>query len=218
MRIHDEIKTFVDELITQGQTLLETKTERVLGSVSRPPIVKMQPFHRWSTSARHLVEMLGPLGKPWAPLFDKTGPNLHSYAVARLGALESIRDNLEAGRLARVEELVNAETFANLLEQAEHLLAQKYDRAAAVLCRAVLEERLRLLCDARNVLPEKSKPTINDYTQSLYAADVIDKMAMKHVEAMAAVGNAAAHGDDLTAQDAKRLLRDVTDFLNYHKP
>ena len=70
-----------------------------------------------------------------------------------LGALDSIREGIEAGRLLRVEDLVFAEAFANLIEQAEYLLKRNYFLASGVLLRAVLEEELRRMCEINECTP-----------------------------------------------------------------
>ena len=135
------------------------------------------------------------------------------------GALESIREQLIAGRMTKVEELVAAETFANLLEQAEHLLKSNYFLASGVLCRAVLEERLRMLCKRENAMPTKPRSTINDFAQALYAANAFSKITLKSVEAMAAVGNDAAHNaPTLTAGDVQQLYTNLVAFLQRYEP
>ena len=134
-----------------------------------------------------------------------------------LGALESISEDVVAGRLARYEDIVFAEAFSNLIEQAEYLLDKEYFLAASVLFRAVLEEKLRRLCDAHSENPETPRPTISDYNQSLYKATVYDKITFKNVDSMAAIGNEAAHHKKgLEAADVERLHTNLLDFLQRH--
>ena len=94
---------------------------------------------------------------------------------------------------ATVEELVSAEVLGDLLEHAEELLKAKFNLAAAIILRAVLEERLRKLCETNKCMPTTQRPTIEHFKQALYSAHVIDKIGMKDIDWMAGVGNSAAH-------------------------
>jgi hypothetical protein len=62
------------------------------------------------------------------------------------GILKALRADYAAGYLQRVEQLVQADLFADFLEMAEHLLDQGYKDPSAVLAGGVLEEQLRKLC------------------------------------------------------------------------
>src|SRR5438552_8450614 len=88
---------------------------------------------------------------------------------------------------------VGAEVLGDLLEHAEELLRSKFYLAAAIVMRAILEERLRKLCGCNACQPTVNRPTIEHFKQSLYAANVIDKIVAKDIDWMASIGNAAAH-------------------------
>ena len=114
----------------------------------------------------------------------------------------------------RYEDIIIAEAFSDLIEQAEYLYSQGYALAAGVILRAVLEEHLRRMCNKHGCNPSKNKPTIADYNMELYKSKVYDKIKMKYVESMAAIGNAAAHNsDEFDSTDIKRLNQDVVSFL-----
>jgi len=110
--------------------------------------------------------------------------------------------------------------FTNrLIEEGEKVVTTKwqpqgYIIASGVILRAVLEERLKLLCDRNLCVPAKQRPTIVDYNTELYKKLVYDKLTMKLVESMAAVGNDAAHTNpQLSKDDVGRFKRDLFDFL-----
>jgi hypothetical protein len=67
------------------------------------------------------------------------------------GILSALRADYQADRLQSLRELIHADLFADLLEQADHLMEQGYKDAAAVTAGAVLEEHLRKLCDRYSV-------------------------------------------------------------------
>jgi hypothetical protein len=107
-----------------------------------------------------------------------------------------------------------AEAFDDLLEQAEHLLSEGYFLAAGVLGRAVLEEHLRKWFHHAGCAFSKPKPVMSDFYMELYKANHINKLVLKQIESMAAVGNSAAHNDpSLKPQDVLRFLPELRGFL-----
>lgn len=65
--------------------------------------------------------------------------------VLLLGILVALREDVANDRLAEFEELVHADVFADLLDQADALNHEGYARAGAVVCGAALEEHLKKL-------------------------------------------------------------------------
>jgi hypothetical protein len=147
----------------------------------------------------------------------KDGRNIRDVALSHLGTMESLLEAIEGGLLRRVEDLITADAFGELLEQADELLGKGYALAAGVLGRAVLEEHLRKLCNRHNCLPA-GRPTINDLNASLYKSGRVDKLTMQQVTAFATAGNHCAHNNEppLPATDVRRFLDDVRDFLLRH--
>lgn len=211
----DVIASFAKKLIEDGNALLGTQFERKTSSFTSDKFVELQIYHQWCASCRLLVQQLGPFAEPYRDVLTEQKQRNNTAAVrSMLGALKSVLESVEHGRLAAFEDIVFAEAFANLIEQGEYLLEKDFHLAAGVIFRAVLEERLRRLCDVHGEMPAKPRPTISDYNQSLYQAQVYDKIVMKHVDAMAAVGNAAAHGtDDFNPADVAQLHDNLVGFL-----
>lgn len=122
--------------------------------------------------------------------------------------------SLEEGLLIRFEDLVLAEAFSDLSEQAEYLFSQGYFLASGVITRAILEERLRRLCVNHDCTPDRERPTLSDLNTALYKKTVYDKITFKHVDALGAVGNHAAHNNpDLNKEDVRRMIDGVQAFL-----
>jgi hypothetical protein len=166
-------------------------------------------------SCRLLIAKLGPFGKVWDEMLQ-IPPNNDDEEFYKISAvLDSIANALSKGRLSTIEEQVSAEVLSDLLEHAEVLLKAKYNLAAATVLRAVLEERLRKLCASNGCTPSAQRPTIEMFKQSLYTAKIIDKLAVKDVDWMAGVGNAAAHNlAEYNAADVPQLYERVTAFLS----
>lgn len=214
-RARDLIADFATALIAEGVELQATEYSRQTSSFTSHTFVDYQAFQKWRTSCKVLLSQLGPLSEPWASVLGSDASK-HYLATVRgmIGALESIRENAAGGRLASFEDIVFAEAFVNLTDQGTHLLGKGYSLAAGVIYRAVLEERLRRMCDSCQCAPEKDRPTIADYNQALYKAQVYDKITMKSVEMMAAVGNSAAHAKtEVSSSDVARLRDSLSGFL-----
>lgn len=164
---------------------------------------------------RLLVSKLGPWGKVWDEMLQDP-KSLYSDEVEKIAAvLGTIADALAKGRLATVEELVSAEVLGDLLEHAEALLTAKYNLAAAIILRAILEERLRKLCIHHQCMPTAMRPTIETFKQALQSAHVIDKIVVKDIDWMAGVGNSAAHHlPEYKDDDVPQLYQRVTAFLS----
>jgi hypothetical protein len=88
--------------------------------------------------------------------------------------LDSIANALAKGRLATIDELVSAEVLGDLLEHAEELLKSHFNLAAAIILRAVLEERLRKMC-ASNAAGTMFRLCVDLATRSKLPTKLIDQ-------------------------------------------
>jgi hypothetical protein len=153
--------------------------------------------------------------QPWLKRLIHTGKAIYTDSIEEpLSALKAIRFAIDEGLLGRYEDLVIADTIGDLTEQADYLLDQNFFLAAGVIYRAVLEERLRKLCERHSCLPTKPHSTLADLNQALYKAKIYDKSMMLHVTALASDGNAAAHNKPgFTKEQVERLQAGVRHFL-----
>jgi hypothetical protein len=203
----------VGELIEEGAAVASTKfNTRVIGS---PTFVDLQALHKWWGKVKSLCHQLGSAATPWRDVLTSDPErNTLTFTTKILGTLEAVHHEIESDHLDVVTQLVRAETLADLLEQAEHLLSAGYLLAAGVIGRAVLEEHLRSTCDSLGCYPSKPRPTLNDFNQALYGMQHYSKTKMKHIDSLAAVGNAAAHNEaGLDAADMRKLLLDLPEVI-----
>ena len=201
-------EALISEADTVEATQFETKT-------SYTKFVDMTTLHKWWGKVKSFGYQLGVAARPWAITFDSE-PEQNSlvFAMKVHGVLEAIKHELENDHLESFTQLVRAETLADLLDQADHLNQKGYYLAGGVLGRAVLEEHLRNTCDLLSCMPPKTKPTINDYNMALYGIDHYTKTRMKQVDALASIGNDAAHNKpELTKEDVKKLLTDLPELI-----
>jgi hypothetical protein len=215
----DRLLTQIDKLIAEAEWVLTTKFTRSRGDYfdDGDPYVEAQPFQKWLTSCQNLIHHVGKPAQVWQRKFEGQFRNQVVTVQALLGTLQSLREAVKDELLQRLEDLVAADAFANLLEQADELLRKDYVLASGVLCRAVLEEHLRLLCTRHDCLPF-DRPTINDLNQALCKETHLNKLAMQSVTLMATAGNHCAHNlqPPLSREEVENLLRGVRNFLVRH--
>ena len=212
---NDQVIAIIDRLIKEGHTI------PIRGGGGYEPLepeqFERERFGRWATQIRFLIDSMGHSAGHLARL----DPDAFNYDVCNWGRLAGVLHGLKAAikadLLLKIEDLVMAEAFASLLEQAEYLLSRNHSLAAGVLGRAVLEKHLRKLCDRHGGIPA-GRPTINDLNQALYQGKHLDKLAMQGITAMAAAGNHCAHNEQppLPRAEVERFLRDVREFLGRH--
>jgi hypothetical protein len=181
------------------------------------------------------LQQLGPIGAIWKRSLSSLFPSGGSFLVVgstdkskiplnpmalqnverALGAINAIKEEIENGRLASLEEKITQDLLADLMGQAEELL-DRYPMASAVLLRGILEERCRTLCQKHKCVPIKAKLEL--YRTSLQTAGVFDKTVSDEVSFMMKVGNAAAHNDDFKPEKVPLMLEHLKGFLSSFAP
>jgi len=133
------------------------------------------------------------------------------------GALEAARDDLAAGMLTDLRQLVTAEAFGDLLESAAHLMEEHYHVPAIALAGAVLESSLRTLAKSKDITWAGSS-SISKINTALYTANVYDKVVHGEIEAWGKLRNLVDHGDfnspaDVDARAAGRMVEGIRDLV-----
>ena len=133
------------------------------------------------------------------------------------GILTSLRNDVSAGRMSTVTELLHAEIFGDFLDMAQHLLDEGYKDPAAVLVGGVLEEHLRKLCGKHGISTlngtrPKKADTMN---AELAAAPAYSKIDQKNVTAWLGLRNDAAYGNygEYKPEQVALLVQSVRDFV-----
>jgi hypothetical protein len=217
MRNVEIIKKICSDCIVEGESLLKTKwSNSSMGDfhvVNPTQYVDLEKFSKWKTDCNVLINMLGDLSSPWDEIFKGDKNNLLVNAVSMNGGLKSIMNSLEKGYLIKIEDLVFAEAFSNLIEQSEYLYNQNYFLAAGVIARAVLEEKLRNICKSQNITFSKPLPTLSDFNNELYKVRFYDKIELKNIDFLISVGNSAAHNQPITKEGVKSLIDGINRIL-----
>jgi hypothetical protein len=137
------------------------------------------------------------------------------------GTVQSLRDDVAAGWMVTIRELIHADAFADLLEQATELLSKGYKDAAAVVAGCTLESHLRNLCVKCNVTP--SEPSGKSKSADKMRTDLVkvgcfNQLIAASVLSWLTLRNSAAHGNyaDYTSAQVDSMIRDVRGFISNH--
>lgn len=138
-----------------------------------------------------------------------------------LGILEAIKDEISNGWHRSTRGIVSAEVFSDFVEMAQHLLAEGYKDAAAVMLGSTLEEHLRQLCRDSGIETTVEKDgkirTIkaDALNVELAKASVYSALDQKSVTAWLAIRNSSAHGkyDEYTKDQVQFLAGSLTEFM-----
>jgi len=211
------VKDLCERCIAEGEIVLKTEWAKSrMGSmvVINPTVyVDLENFIKWKANCSVLMNLLNKYSKPWSSLIKEDTANTKVNALSMLGVLKSLKETIDNDLLVTIEDIIFAESFSNLIEQSEYLFSQNYFLAAGILCRAVLEEKLRNLSNQNNCLFTKSRPTLNDYNTELYKISFYDKIIFKNIEYLISIGNNAAHNQPISKDDIDKLLNGVKDLL-----
>jgi hypothetical protein len=142
----------------------------------------------------------------------------HVRIPALLGVLKALKEDIKAGWLKTVEELLHADTFADFLDMARELNSKGYKDAAAVIAGTVLESHLRLLCDKNGIptkLPAGGPKKADLMNSDLAKGGVYNNLQQKQVTAWLGIRNSAAHGryTDYGTTDVTSLVSGVEQFI-----
>jgi hypothetical protein len=133
------------------------------------------------------------------------------------GIAIALRDDVKAGWLESLIELVHADTHNDFLEMADELLGKGYKDAAAVIAGTSLEVHLRSLSAKHGVAtqaPNGSPKKADTINADLKKATVYGALEQKQITSWLAVRNSAAHGQytDYVQSDVRHLIDGVSDF------
>jgi hypothetical protein len=142
-------------------------------------------------------------------------------ALMIVGVIQSLRADIEAGFIGRIEELIHGEVFADFLEMARYLLDEGYKDAAAVIAGSTLESHLRQVCTRHKIETEVAigsdiRPKKADRINAeLSKASIYSILDQKNITAWLDLRNKAAHGNynEYSKEQVSLLIDGVRDFI-----
>jgi hypothetical protein len=138
------------------------------------------------------------------------------------GVLLGLYEDVKAGHLESIADLLHGEIFSDFLEMASHLIDNGYKDAAAVVAGSSLEAHLRMLCQ-KNGIDIETTTTSGDIRRKkavllnseLTKIGAYEKLDQKNVTAWLDLRNKAAHGNysEYTNEQVKLMISGIRDFL-----
>jgi hypothetical protein len=106
-----------------------------------------------------------------------------------------------------IRQLLQADLFGSEIDAANHLLKNKFTRAAGALAGVVLEKHLGEVCSSHKVILRKKDPTISDLNEALKGAEVIDTAQWRFVQHLGDIRNKCDH--DKKAEPTNEEVQDL---------
>ncbi len=138
------------------------------------------------------------------------------------GVLLGLYEDVKAGYLESVADLLHGEIFSDFLEMASHLIDNGYKDAAAVVAGSSLEAHLRMLCQKNGIAIEatttsgnKQRKKADLLNSELTKIGAYEKLDQKNVTAWLDLRNKAAHGNysEYVKEQVKLMISGIRDFL-----
>ena len=142
-----------------------------------------------------------------------------------VGILEALQSDYVNGFNIGLEDIILAEAARDYMSQADALLGDgvpgQFDHVpAAVLCGAVLENRIRTYCEQQRpplptVTPKGDAMTLGPLISELDKANAFDKQTRNMLKSWADIRNHAAHGrfDEFSREQVELMLMGANQFL-----
>jgi hypothetical protein len=204
------------ELTKQAEAIIAAR-KQVRSSYFEGVQVDENEMVKWQVNARHLISLVCGRDSEHFLAFEAnqkaivTMDTNYTILLRQQAVFLAAKDDYEGGYFTRLRDLIQADVFANELEQADELFRKNHIVAAAVIAGTVLETTLRQLCKDHQ-LPAGSLDRMN---ADLAKAGVYNSVLQKRITALAAIRNSAAHGkpDEFTADGVSAMIRDVESFV-----
>ena len=126
----------------------------------------------------------------------------------QLNILISTKGRFESS-LFDIKELIQADLFDFELDAAKELNKKGFTRGAGAIAGVVLEKHLAQVCANHNIPITKKNPSINDYSQPLKDADVIETKDWRFIQRLADLRNLCDH--DKKVEPKKDDIDDLID-------
>jgi hypothetical protein len=192
---------------------------RYKSEFSNQELVDTAGFREWRVGCvAFLREALGP-ESPYAKEFEFNCDSPFLSAVARgMAILRATHEYIEFGPVARVEELVAAEIFTDLIGMAARLLREGHLNASVTVAAAVLEDVMRRSARHRQINIRENVDGILELNAKMTSGGAYPPALSKRIEEWAGL-RAQAEAQVLEAEaqpTIEALIKGVRDFVNDH--
>jgi len=212
----DDVRARLARLSELGSELLRTRHR---SAVSNQEFVEAGAFREWRVGCvSFLREALGE-DSPYTKEFEFNCESPYLSAVARGQAvLRAAREYIDFGPVARVEELVAAEIFTDMLGIAERLVREGRLAAGVSIACAVLEDVMRRSARRRQIPIRENVDDLSALNSKMASAGLYGSAVDKQIEQWAGMRKQAEAAQTTIAlrPQAERLLEGIRDFVNEH--
>ena len=210
----DVVRERLARLREQADDLLRS---RYKSAISHQEFVDSSMFREWRIGCiAFLREALGD-DSPYATEFESSCDSPFLTAMARgYAILRAVREYIDVGPVARVEELVAAEIFGDLLAIARRMIENGNVAAAVVAAGAVLEDVMRRKARLRRIAIKENVDDIADINRKLAQAGAYPAAVEKRIEQWAGLVAEGARGpvDSGAAGAVGAMITGVRNFVN----
>lgn len=211
---HKKYVTQIQELISEGNELIKLE-KPTLKAPNLKTIQEQDRLQAWVTNVQNiLLAVFGETAVQFEDFLKLKQQKLYYASTVKgiYGLLQGHLQDLEKGLLYRYDFLVSGELFDNLLDQADELCENNYKDAAAVMARVVVENALKKLAEKNSLSTKHPAAKLNE---ALKEKGVIDKARYSEISSWLQIGNASAHGDLATYDQArvKKTINDIRIFI-----
>ena len=216
MKIDERIHNRTVTLIGKGSTVLSTHRLNSPGVIGFPTL-DPQEYSNWRTqSLSFLTDLLGP-DHVYTSNFRTTTERGGYTSVTRkgIGILQAVLEDIEQGFIETIRQLITAEVFSDLFDQAAHLLENGYRVPATSLAGALLENGLRSIANSKGV-QVRTGDNLQSLNQKLAERGIYTRLTQKKVSVWTDIRNAADHGqfDQIEEQDTDELIKGAQSLLS----
>jgi hypothetical protein len=212
----DTVKDRLARLLEQADELVSTRYH----SESRQEFVDAGAFRQWRVGCVvFLQEALG-VENAYTHEYDFCCDSPYLSAVVRGRAvLRAVREYIAFGRVARVEELVAAEIFNDLIATARRMAERGHLAAALVAAGTVIEDVLRRNARSRKITFREDLDDAVVINQKLWQEGVYPSMVSKRLAAWIELARAAESQGPANQGPADRdkvleMLKGVSGFVS----
>jgi hypothetical protein len=158
-----KLESHFEKLIQEGEAVAASASSLYPGGERF--VQNETPLHSWLVKVQNILQLT---------FGENSAPHKHYAAIPRhevsllyqirtvIGILTGALSDLKDGFIVGQENLIAAEVFDSVIEQARHLNNNKYKDAAAVLGRVVLEDALKRMARKAGIDDKQTAARIND--------------------------------------------------------
>lgn len=212
----ESVRDRLGSLFDRGKELVEG---RFKSEFSNQEMVDTAGFREWRVGCvAFLREALGP-ESPYAKEFEFNCDSPFLSAVMRgMAVLRATREYIEFGPVARVEELVAAEIFTDLIGIASRLLREGRQAASVTVAAVVLEDVMRRSARHRGIAIRENVDSLTELNEKMTAGGTYPQAMRKRIEDWVDLLT-RSQTQELLADanpEIERMIKGVRDFVNDH--